>query len=91
MKRFSLLIVFFLFFSFSLYAYSLVLDETSIGIENDGLSIGITRWGMRVKSQHFSIGAVDTGGDIKMINNPHLSYSEGLYYSIPKKGVSLLA
>lgn len=91
MKRFSLLIVFFLFFSFSLYAYSLVLDETSIGIENDGLSFGISRWGMRVKSQHFSFGAVDTGGDIKMINNPHLSYSEGLYYSIPKKGVSLLA
>ena len=91
MKRLLILTVFFLFFSFSLYAFSFVFDETSVGIENDGLSLDISITGIRMKSQHFSFGAVDTGGDIMRINNPHFSYSYGLYYSIPKKGTSLLA
>lgn len=91
MKRLLILTVFFLFISFSLYAFSFVFDETSVGIENDGLSLDISIRGIRMKSQHFSFGAVDTGGDIMRINNPHFSYSYGLYYSIPKEGTSLLA
>ena len=91
MKRLLILIVFFLFFSFSLYAFSFVFDKTSVGIISNDLSFDISRWGIRIKSPHFSFGAVDTGGDTKRINNPHFSYSEGLYYSIPKKGTSLLA
>ena len=91
MKRLLILIVFFLFFSFSLYAFSFVFDKTSVGIISNDLSFDISRWGIRIKSPHFSFGAVDTGGDIKIINNPHFSYSEGLYYSIPKKDTSLLA
>ena len=91
MKRFLLLSVFFLLFSLSLYSFSFVFDEMSVGIKNDELSFDISRMGMRIKSRYFSFGAVDSGGDVKTLSNPHFSYSHGLYYSTPKKDTSLLS
>ena len=38
MKRFLLLSVFFLLFSLSLYSFSFVFDEMSVGIKNDEIS-----------------------------------------------------
>ena len=91
MKRFLLLSVFFLLFSLSLYSFSFVFDEMSVGIKNGELSFDVSRMGMRIKSRHFSFGAVDSGGDVKTLSNPHFSYSHGLYYSSPKKDTSLLS
>lgn len=91
MKRFILSMVFFVFLSFSLSAYSFVFDSGSIGIEGDVYDFDLGVWGLRIKSPVYSFGSVDSGGDIALINNPHSLYSKGLYFSIPSKNSSLLA
>ena len=89
MKRFILIVGFSVFLSFLLHSYSIVFDTGSIGVEGDRGKVGVNRWGMRINSPYFSFGGVDTGGDIKKIDDPHYSYSHGLYYGLPSKTTSL--
>ena len=44
---------------------------------------------MRIKSPSFLYGGVDDGGDIAFLDNPHVSYSKGLYFSLPSSGTKL--